>query len=172
MKCGKGKFCFMKQAHYKFQCEWLEYLGGGQNHQIDMTHPSPSRLKLLLIISSWSGILTSTLSPLAEKCWHFLLEKLKCMLFSKGCIFMMISLFIVVTLRARWNHTCAQDNVYSRQEIWVLVSMCYEALLHQSWVTDSLCCNLKKIVRVWEILEGWIPRAQLWMWAVIHFISQ
>lgn len=153
MKRGKGKFCFMKQAHDKFQCEWLEYLGGSQNHQIDMTHPSPSRLKLLLFISSWSGTLTSTLSPLAEKCWHFLLEKLKCALFSKACIFVMV-LFTVVVLRARWNHVCAQDNVvYSGQEVRMLVSVCYETLLHQSWVTDSLCCNLK-ILRVWEILEG------------------
>lgn len=135
MKCGKGKFCFMKQAHDKFQCEWLECLGGSQNHQIDMTHPSPSRLKLLLFISSRSGTLTSTLSPLAEKCWHFILEKLKCKLFPKTCILMVI-LLIVVILGVEGNHICAQDNVvYSGQEVCVLVSVCYEALLNRRWMT-------------------------------------
>lgn len=107
-------------------------------------------------------------------CWKmlaFFIEKTEITLFSRVCIFMMV-LFIIVILRARWNHVCAQDNVvYSGQEVRVLVSVCYEALLHENWVTDSLCCNLK-ILRVWEILEGWIPCAKLRIWAVVHFISQ
>ena len=145
----------MKQAHYKFQCEWLEYLGGSQNHQIDMIHPSPSRLKLLLFISSRSGTLASTLGPLAEKCWHFFIGKMEMYVVFKGLHFHDgLVFFIVVILRARRNHVCAQHNVvYSGQEVRELVSMCYEALLHQSWVTDSLCCNLR-ILSVWEILEG------------------